>query len=377
MRNFPAFEEELIKGIHVSRDHPQYKVYLDYGLNRFNFGKFLLQLLLTFFKKSELGVLDVGCGVGGISAAFADESVFVISSEFNVNYKTFIRKIFYDLRKKPMILAADGMYLPFTKESFNVVLAIDLLEHVKDINVFIDELSRVIKKGGIICLTIAERFNWSNIKRDPHYGLFGVILLPRFLRKLIVVNLTKRNPTLDDYYWVRNYKEAFELFKKRGILLSRFSDKILGLKVDESFINIGSPKDSLYLDFGKGDLINGWHESENHGNYTQRWTKKRAGGHILIGENSYKLIFEVQCCHPEIERKPFECKILLQRKVIGIFELKSREWQSIQIELPIKLRRCRLMRFEIRVDRTWKPSIATGSADGRELGIAVKSIKCE
>jgi len=42
----------------------------------------------------------------------------------------------------------DGHCLPFTTESFDVVLLLDVLEHVKNDDVVIGEISRVLKAGG-------------------------------------------------------------------------------------------------------------------------------------------------------------------------------------------------------------------------------------
>src|SRR4030042_2561737 len=99
----PSFEKELLKSIHVAQNHPQYKVYLDYGLNRFYYGKELLNHLLTLLKRDEMKALDVGCGVGGISAAFRDENIAIISSEFDMNYKNLIRVFFKDIGKSPKL----------------------------------------------------------------------------------------------------------------------------------------------------------------------------------------------------------------------------------------------------------------------------------
>ncbi|MBU1628240.1 class I SAM-dependent methyltransferase [bacterium] len=374
--SFPNFEKELQRSIHVPQNHPQYKVYLEYGLNRFNYGKELVNHLLLFLKKEEMKVLDIGCGVGGISAAFADDSISIISSELDMNNKNLIKLFFKDLGKNPKLMIADGLELPFKDETFNVVLAIDLIEHVKSLKDFIKELSRVTEENSIVCLTISTRFNWNNIKRDPHYGLFGIILLPRFLRKFIVVKLTKRNPTLDDYTWIRSYKEASKLFKRGGFILRRFSNFFLGLKVPRTILKIGETKDSFYLEIDDNKSDSGWHGCEIHPDYTQRWTKRISRGYIYVPYGAREISFYVSCCNPEITKYPVTCFIKLDKVRIGTICLNDTEWQESSLKIPSKLCNDKLRRFELKVDKTWIPSEVVGTSDSRELGIAVRWIKC-
>jgi len=375
-QSFPKFEKELLKSIHVPRDHPQYKVYLDYGLNRFTHGKKIISCLKEYIGKDEMKVLDIGCGVGGISAAFADESIRIVSTEFDVNYKHLIRKMFEDIGKTPKILIADGHELPFKMGSFNVVLAVDLLEHIRDLKKFISEIARLTTDGNILCMTLATRFDWNNIKRDPHYGLFGVILLPRFLRKLIVVDLLKRNPTLDDFTWIRSFKRACDLFRKHGILLKRVGDLVLGLKVSSPVVDVGDGKDIFQLDTGGENPDHGWHKIEVHPEGNQRWTKKVARGYILVPKEASKFNISVSCCNPEIADSPPQCRVKLGGRRIGAFVLRTNDWHEYNFNIPHGLCDGELKPFELRVDITWVPSEVTGSSDSRKLGVAERWIKC-
>jgi len=376
MNQFTNFQRELVKSIHVTESHPQYKIYLDYGINRFYYGKILIKHLLLFFKREEMLVLDVGSGVGGISAAFADELIEIMSLEFNRSNRDLIESIFADINRKPNLLIGDGHSIPFKNDKFNVILAVDLLEHLKEIKVFLSEVKRIIKGNGIVCLTIATKFNWNNIKRDPHYGLFGIILLPRFLREFIVVKLTKRNPTLDDYLWIRSYGKAFQMFKERGILLQQFSDFVLGLNVTGSLIDMADSRDVFYLELNNKNPEIGWFDKEKHEEGTQRWTKRIARGHILVPDSASKFQICYSCCNPKIEISPVRCIIKLGKRRIGELVISTPQWQEVMFNIPSKLARGKIERFEIKLDKTWMPHDVTGSSDSRSLGLAVRWIRC-
>ena len=57
--------------------------------------------------------------------------------------------------KKPEknVLKADAQALPFKQQSFDSVLAGELIEHLEKPESFIQESSRVLKKGGVIIIT--------------------------------------------------------------------------------------------------------------------------------------------------------------------------------------------------------------------------------
>jgi len=65
-----------------------------------------------------------------------------------------------------------GQKLPFPDESFDTILAIDIIEHVIDVVALMEELHRVLKPGGKLEIRTT---NWktANSFRDPtHYHYF-------------------------------------------------------------------------------------------------------------------------------------------------------------------------------------------------------------
>ena len=65
---------------------------------------------------------------------------------------------------------ADVTALPFDDEQFNVVIAIDVLEHVEDDAAAIREINRVTRKGGKVILTVpAFQMLWSRRDVQCHH----------------------------------------------------------------------------------------------------------------------------------------------------------------------------------------------------------------
>src|SRR3546814_8619033 len=66
--------------------------------------------------------------------------------------------------KRPDV-AADGALLPFPDQSFEAVICSEVLEHVPDPRLVLDEIARVLKPGGCLLLTVPFLFR---IHADPH-----------------------------------------------------------------------------------------------------------------------------------------------------------------------------------------------------------------
>lgn len=105
-------------------------------------------------------VLDVGCGEQPYRYLFNDIVRYV------------------GLNTPPnggVDLYGDGMALPFQKAVFDTVLCNEVLEHVPEPSIFLDEITRVIKSEGMLLLTTPQTWGLHEEPRDfyryTQYGL--------------------------------------------------------------------------------------------------------------------------------------------------------------------------------------------------------------
>lgn len=119
--------------------------------------------LVSYFLKQNLSdnrskILDVGCGTG--------KNLEVFSKFGNVwgidNSNEAI--IFCKRRGLKKVVKGNIEKMPFKKNSFNAITALDVLEHVNDSKALI-EINRVLKKGGILIITVPA-FSWLWSKWD-------------------------------------------------------------------------------------------------------------------------------------------------------------------------------------------------------------------
>src|SRR5579871_2593313 len=83
-------------------------------------------------------ILDVGCGTGAMSVRLARWGR-VVSADFSPLALQFSRK-----RGVKHLIGADAMHLPFGAEKFDLLVAMDMLEHLPDDHAALCEFYRVL-----------------------------------------------------------------------------------------------------------------------------------------------------------------------------------------------------------------------------------------
>lgn len=127
-------------------------------------------------------ILEIGSGMGGTSVALALVGAYPAATEYNPAYCRITRlRATRHALPLPVINAA-GENLPFNPQVFDLALCWDVVEHVQDPADLLAELSRVIRPGGLVFLTVINRFAW----RDPHYHLRAINYLPRGIAEAII-----------------------------------------------------------------------------------------------------------------------------------------------------------------------------------------------
>ncbi len=99
------------------------------------------------FLPSETKILDVGCGAGFLANPLSASGFNVTGVDLSEESLLVARR--FDSTKKVEYMVADAYHLPFPDQSFNVVTAMDFLEHVDDPAKVVKEFSRVLKPGGL------------------------------------------------------------------------------------------------------------------------------------------------------------------------------------------------------------------------------------
>lgn len=145
-----AFYDELGQQWHTAFDHPIALLRAENTLRN----PWLAQLITP---KSK--VLDVGCGGGFLTNYLASMGHQVSGVDLSSKSLEIAKQ--GDATKKVVYQIADAKRLPYDNETFDVVSAMDILEHIENPAEAIREASRVLKPSGKFFFHTFNRNLWS------------------------------------------------------------------------------------------------------------------------------------------------------------------------------------------------------------------------
>lgn len=110
-------------------------------------------------------ILDIGCGTGYMMKRLKELGAHVYGVDMSEAAARFAQeKVCSDVR------VGEAENIPFPDHSFDIVLALDVIEHVDDDSKAVREAFRVLKQGGIMIATVpAFMFLWSKQDERLHH----------------------------------------------------------------------------------------------------------------------------------------------------------------------------------------------------------------
>jgi len=195
---------EINKRIEIIKNDPTAQKYFNImtrGITR-NF----VNTILNELKDLEINsLLDVGCGTGYITNEFAKYFNFCVGCDLDMNRILLARK--YIGNHAPLIVA-NAVKLPFKDSSFDIVTAIEVVEHVIDINSLLEEFSRVSRKYVLITVPNEPLFRIMNFLRGKNIKRFGDPedhvhhFNKKTLEKLLSNYYSRVNVSINSYFWL-------------------------------------------------------------------------------------------------------------------------------------------------------------------------------
>ena len=199
-----------------------------------------LEIVSERLAKKNLKILNIGCGTGGTVPTL---------SEFGEVYNVDTEPLALELLKESgnyNVQLVDGIELPYEENFFDVIVALDVLEHIDAENAALKEWRRVLKTGGeSIIMVPAYSWLWSQHDEALHH-------FRRYSRSHLATALHLADFTI----LKKSYAVSFSLPLVIGFrLLSKLSKK--ESNTESSYVDLPDPINRLFSSILKleGNLL--------------------------------------------------------------------------------------------------------------------------
>lgn len=172
--------------------------------------RLVFNLLTTHCLQPVTRYLDVGCGDGRWTAdihRFLGQPIQTTGVDFSERAIRFARLITPEIDFQ----LHQGEALPFAESSFDLVTAIEVLEHVEDRSerLFLHELRRVLTKNGLLILTTPS---WNLQLARHHFRHYSVERLTELIEENGFAVLAVRGQSIPCYGYKRKLRKRMNLF---------------------------------------------------------------------------------------------------------------------------------------------------------------------
>ena len=168
------------------------------------------------FQVSGKTVLDVAAGWGGHIIAFAERGAQTVAADLNDHLFGSLARYSESRGLGLRTIVANCERLPFDEATIDVLLALELIEHIDSVPDFAREVARVLKPGGFAILSTPARFK-SFFDQEPHFQLRFLTILPLRLQGFVARKLFKRGypfPITRQYLFASS---ALKPFRNAGL----------------------------------------------------------------------------------------------------------------------------------------------------------------
>ncbi len=166
--------------------------------------------LLRLYDGSALDLLDIGCGNGELLALFRSHSPRIARS-VGVDMGHAVTELLAARGLEG--LSADAQErLPFEDDSFDVILAAEIIEHLFDTDTFVREIHRVLRAGGCLLLSTP------NLAYLPNRVLLALGVQPLFTETSTIKHLGRWLPIFGQGHVTEGHTKIFTLGALKELL---------------------------------------------------------------------------------------------------------------------------------------------------------------
>ena len=190
------------------------------------------------FKFKESKVLDIGCGSGDAVKEMLEFGIETYGVDISFKPGQNLELLISNGNLK--LINLDNYKIPFQDNYFDIIYADQVLEHVQDLNSFIDEVFRVLKPNGFFVAYFPSKYK----PVEPHVGIpFGGFFRPIlylyicvFIGAYYIQKSSKSDSKGEKVSKIRAYLDYNTCYRTKCDLHNAFSQKFSTVKYREDLL---------------------------------------------------------------------------------------------------------------------------------------------
>jgi SAM-dependent methyltransferase len=156
--------------------------------------------------KDGMNVLDIGAGFGGMLLPFGRHGFELHGIELDPVRRKMCDQTLATLGYKATFYDVD-LCRQAIDAQFDVIVCNSVIEHVFNPDAMLARMGSMLRESGVLVLGVANKDAIGNVIADPHYGTFGLTILPNGLARLFyeAVEPKPQRYSVTDFYSIENY----------------------------------------------------------------------------------------------------------------------------------------------------------------------------
>lgn len=161
--------------------------------------------------------LDIGCRDGSVSKIINNCFGNVIGIDIDIPKER---------EKSIPLVKGDGCNLPFSNNSFDLIVCLNVIEHLRDPQLLIKECIRCLSEEGILYVVCPNKY----FLIEPHTGIPFISYLPKSLQDIMsswLIGYKLNSYPIHHFYTLKELrvllsKNEFELIEAKGFVLGDY-----------------------------------------------------------------------------------------------------------------------------------------------------------
>ena len=162
--------------------------------------------------RASPSVLDIGSGFGGMLLPFGKQGFDLHGIEPDAARQKMCEQNLSHLGLTAKFHDVDLCTHSLGEQRFDVIICNSVIEHVSDPVAMIQRIGAMLSPGGVLFFGVANKDALGSAIADPHYGVFGLTLMPNGLARRFYLAMAEKpqNYSVVEFFSIECYQNLLQ-----------------------------------------------------------------------------------------------------------------------------------------------------------------------